>query len=239
MREGGRWPRTYGRREGLEKGSDEWKEVKRIFDRTHKSDKRGDGALWSKYDKGKPYVVVHREIGRNVTQEDEAQGADDPAFHEVEEDEMEEEKEPVAASNAMTEEQQERVRKSREAAIRKRAEKEAEQEAEREAEDRAYEEAYEEEMGRTEGEGEQETGGEVKERAQEREGTGDQGKERVEGGGKNMRLRGILMNVNGRVQTVRRTEGEAGATGTGGASGAADSAGADVGSARVTVSESG
>ena len=80
MREGGRWPRTYGRREGLEKGSDEWKGVKRIFDRTHKSDKGGDGALWSKYDKGKPHVVVHREMGRNVMEEDEAQGGRRPSI---------------------------------------------------------------------------------------------------------------------------------------------------------------
>ena len=59
MMEGGRWPRTCTLREGLEKGSSEWKGVKRIYERTHTSDRGGDGALWTtSHDKGQPHVVV-------------------------------------------------------------------------------------------------------------------------------------------------------------------------------------
>ena len=217
--EGGRWPRTYALEEGLKKGSGEWKGVKKIHERTHKSDRGGDGTLWTKHDKGTPHVVVYKETG-NTMERDEVQGVDDPAFHEEEEDDPEEGR-TVVAGNTLTEEQRERARKSREVAMRKRAEREAQRETEQEANDRAYEEAYEDEMGRTEGGDEQAAGEEEAGRAEPQGGEGTtedtetegEAVEIVEGGGKNMRLRAVLMNVNGRVQTVRRTDGGGGGRG--------------------------
>jgi hypothetical protein len=137
----------------------------------------------------------------------------DPAFHKEEEDDPEGGG-TATAGNTPTEEQQERARRNREMAMRRREEREAERETEQEADDRAYEEAYEEEMDRTEGGDEQATGIEEAERAEpqgregmtEDVGTGGEAVTRVEGGGKSMRLRAVLMNVNGRVQTVRRTD---------------------------------
>ena len=100
----------------------EWLKEYWIHERTHNSDRGGDGTLWSKYDRGKPHVLVHKEMG-NATEEDEIQGVDDPAFYEVEEDDAVEEVEPAALGNTLTEEQRERAKRSREAAMRKRAEK--------------------------------------------------------------------------------------------------------------------
>ena len=89
MMEGGRWPRTYALEGGLEKGSKEWKGVQKIYERTHKSDRGGDGTLWGKHEKEKPHVVVWKETG-SMMEREEAQGVDDPAFHKEEEDDPEE-----------------------------------------------------------------------------------------------------------------------------------------------------
>ena len=216
MMEGGRWPRTYALEGGLEKGSKEWKGVQKIHERTHKSDRGGDGTLWGDHEKEKPHVVVWKEA-EDTTGREEVHEVGDPAFHEEEEDDPEE---GGTAATALTEEQQERAKRNRDMAIRRREERIAERETEQEANDRAYEEAYEEEMDWTEGGDEQAQAAEREEaeRAgpQGHEGTdaetGETG-EGVEGGGKNMRLRAVLMNVNGRVQTVRRTDGGGGGRG--------------------------
>jgi hypothetical protein len=216
--EGGRWPRTYVLEGGLEKGSREWKGVQRIHEMTHTSDRGGDGTLWRKHEKENPHVVVWKEAG-NMMEQEEGQGVDDPAFHREEEDDPEE-RGTTTAGNTLTEEQRERASRSREMATRRREEREAEREAEQEANDRAYEEAYEEEMGRTEGGDDQAEEEEAeREEPQGREGTTEDTEAegeavmRVEGGGKSMRLRAVLMNVNGRVQTVRRTDGGGGGRG--------------------------
>jgi hypothetical protein len=102
MMEGGRWPRTYVLEEGLKKGSMEWKGVQRIHERTHKSDRGGDGTLWQKHEKKKPHVVVWKETG-SMMEREEVQGVDDPAFHKEEKDDPEEGG-TVTAGNTLTEE---------------------------------------------------------------------------------------------------------------------------------------
>ena len=66
-------------------------------EKIHESDRGGDDALWTSHAKGKPHVVVHKEMGSETeeatetTERREVLGVDDPAFYEEEEDDPEEE----------------------------------------------------------------------------------------------------------------------------------------------------
>ena len=48
-------------------GSDEGKSIKRIYDKTHKSDRGGDGVLWSEYNsKQNPHIILLRKPLKNT-----------------------------------------------------------------------------------------------------------------------------------------------------------------------------
>ena len=53
---------SYRKIEKIITGSDEGKGIKRIYDKTHKSDRGGDGVLWSEYNsKQNPHIILLRK----------------------------------------------------------------------------------------------------------------------------------------------------------------------------------
>ena len=61
---------SYRKIEKIITGSDEGKGIKKIYDKTHKSDRGGDGVLWGQYNsKNNPHVIIIRKpVNNNVTE---------------------------------------------------------------------------------------------------------------------------------------------------------------------------